>query len=352
MRKTALILLPFLFCSANANADELRGFAGKSGTVSAATLTPAMHEGDGYGEKYTFNADFGEIGDFYFSMAISNFGVGDHKMEARGRFTIDGKKVEWKRELDSDEWSNNKNSFRIKAGTAVIQGTPDRLVLTSTKSGNSIEAVFTPIAPAWRPGTDGRAMFGKNISDFTVFPLMNVEATVTMKGEEPKTVNGFGYGTHSWSDLMTYDMATVTYDFRGISGDSTIYFRKFMTTKEYGSKPLNYVLVTKGDKVIAESFTFDMQPTAGGLYVDNKHDNKYQVPESFTLTAPGIKGTFTKKKLRQRKDVLADMNFAVRQIAKLYSKPVRYDYDTNFSVDAGGQHFEGVGRYEVYHWNK
>ncbi len=352
MRKACLFLLGCLLCSFSVNAEELRGFVGKSGAVSASTLTPAMRDGDGYGEKYTFNAEFGEVGDLYFSMTISNFGLGDHKMEARGRFTIDGKKVEWKRELDDDEWSRGRSGFRLKAGTAILEGTPDRLVITSTKSGSAIEAVFTPIARAWRPGSDGRALFGKHISDFTIFPLMNVEAKVTMKGQEPKTITGIGYGTHTWSDLMTYDMATVTYDFRGIDGDATVYFRKFVTTKEYGAKPLSYLLITKGDKVIAESFSFDMQPTADRLYIDKKHDNKYKVPESFTLTAPGVKGTFTKKKLRQRKDILADMNFAVRQIAKAYSKPVRYDYDTNFSVDAGGQHFEGVGRYEVYHWNK
>ncbi len=330
-------------------ADSLQGFSAGHSAATVQSLIPAMHKGEGYGEKYTFNAEFGERGSMYFSLTISNFGIGDFKMEAKGRFTLDGEDYSWKKELDDDEWKYKKDQFYIKAGPATISGTPNRLVMTATKSKHQFQAVFTPKAPSWRPG-QGQVKFGSNISEFTVFPLMDVEAKVKLKDKDEEVLTGYGFGSHSWSDLMPYEQFKSTVDFRGIAGDATVYMRIMQPVSDYGKEPLRYLLVTKGNQILAESLNFTVTPTA--TYTDKKHDNKYQVAESFTVSTPDIKGTVTKSQLRQRKDQLASLNFAARQIAKQYAKPMLYDYDMQFSFDVKGQKIEGIGRYEVNHLNK
>ena len=367
MNRPSLALFAALACATlagAAHADEpVRSWQGNRVIVKDHHLIPVLHDGEGYGEKYTFKGEFGERGSFYFSLTISNIGLGDHNMESKGRLTIDGQKFTWKKELDDDEWSSEKGRFHIKAGPADISGTPDRLVMKAGKGSDEVEMVFTPIARAWRP-RNGQITWGKDhlISDFTVFPLMKVEGRYKLGGGDWKTIEGRGFGGRSWSDLAPYGQARWTMEFRGIQGDYTVYFRELGTTDEYGRQRIPYLLITKGADILVESFDYTLTPTK--VFTDTAHENQYKVPEDFTLVGkdaeePGkrqFRGKMTKRKLDGRKDLLKDMNGALALIAKRYSKPVSYDYDTDYLIEVkvGDQveRIEGTGRLEVYHWNK
>ena len=96
---------------------------------------------------------------------------------------------------------------------------------------------------------------------------------------------------------------------------------------------------------------------------DRGHENRYRVPESFTIMGVDsedksrlFRGKFEKKELSSREDLLKNLNAAVRMIARRYSQPIKYTYKTNllFEVKAGErvERMSGEGRYEVYHWNK
>ncbi len=359
--KTALLSLALLLCASTAHASApVIPYSGARTVVKAEHLIPQMRGGEGYGEKYTFNADFGDRGSLYFSLTLSSLGVGDNKMDARGRLTIDGKEFKYKKSLDEDDWKFEKGRLYIKAGPAILEGTPDRLVLKASQGSERFEAVFTPVARPWRP-LNGRVAFGsaKKVSDYTVFPYGKVDVTYDL-GEGEKTASGFGFGSHTWSDLAPYEQARWTLEFRGIDGDATIYIREIGTGGDYEKKRVAYLLVTKGSKILVESFNYQLDPT--DLFTDEKHPNKYRVPESFTIMGQDMesadvafRGKMTKKKLRKRKDMLTSLNAAVRLVASRYAKPMSYDYDTDFVVEvkgpAGVQRFSGTGRYEVYHWN-
>jgi hypothetical protein len=329
--------------------------------VQAKHLVPAMKGGEGYGEKWTFDGKFGERGSLYYSLAISNLGIGDHKMEAKGRLTVDGVEFKWKKELDDDDWSHAKDTLDIKAGPAHVHGTPEKLRLDAKSGGKSAECTFTPIADAWRPG-NGKIRFGKDkkTADFTVFPLMKVVCEYDF-GAGKQSVEGRGWGTRSWSDIAVYEQARWTLQLRVIAGDYTVYIRELGASADFGRKRIPYLLVTKGNQVLVESFDYDFKAT--GVFTDDKHKNRYAVPESFQIVGKDrgdatrqFRGAVTKKKLRARKDLLKSMNAAVRMVAKRYSEPVRYDYDTDVTlqVKIGDtvEEISGVGRYEVYHWNK
>jgi hypothetical protein len=364
MKHPILALIAALCTTAAAHAAEpVRAWQGSRVVVKDHHLIPVLHEGEGYGEKYTFKGEFGDRGSFYFSLTISNLGLGDHKMESKGRLTIDGKKFAWKKELDEDEWSFDKKSFNIKAGPATISGTPERIVITAAKGSDATEMVFTPIARAWRP-RNGQVTWGKEhkTSDFTVFPLMEVKGKYKLGGGDWQTIEGTGFGSRTWSDLAPYEQARWTMEFRAIVGDATVYFREIGATDEYGNQRIPYLLVTKGKRILIESFDYTLTPT--DLYVDTAHENRYKVPQSFTVLGKDaeepdkrqFRGKFEKKKLVKRKDMLESMSGALALVAKQYSKPVSYDYDQTFLIEVkvGDQveRVQGVGRLEVYHWNK
>lgn len=342
--------------------EPVRAWKGARSAVQTRHLAPAMKGGEGYGEKYTFNADFGERGRLYYSLTISNLGLGDHKMEAKGALYLDGKKYAWKKNLDDDEWKSGKSPFFIKAGPARLSGTPKNLVFEVDQGDGSFKLEFTPIAQPWRP-KNGQIQYGndRKASDYTVFPLMKVSGSATVGGQ-PVALEGTGYGTHSWGELAIYDQARWTMEFRGISGNKTIYIRELGLTEEYGKERIAYLLVTNGKVIEIESFDYQLKPT--DVFTDSAHDNKYKVPESFQLLGkddqePGkrmFRGKITKKKLRKRKDVLKSMNAAVRAVVGRFSKPVTYDYDSDFvievRVNGEVQRIAGVGRYEMTWLNK
>ncbi len=361
MKRLIFFLFLSSFLISPATAEPLRAFHGSRSLVKAKHLIPVLKEGEGYGEKYTFDADFGERGSFYFSLAISNLGIGDHKMDARGRLTIDGKKFKWKKSMDEDEWSFDKKGFSIKAGPAKISGTPKKLKLEVKKGKKALEFSFTPIAQAWRP-RNGQIQYGKERkrSDFTLFPLMKVKGRYKMDGSW-KEIEGIGYGSRTWSELAVYEQNRWNLQFRGIDGESTIYLREIGATSDYNNKRAAYLLITKGSEIVIESFNYKFKTNE--TYTDGKHENRYKVPESFSILGVDaeekgrkFRGKFTKKKLKRRKDLLADMNSAVRMVAERYSKPVRYDYKTKYLIEVKTKkemlRFKGIGDYEVYHWNK
>lgn len=363
-RRAPLLALPLaalLAAPGIASADTARAWQGSRQIVKVDHLRPAMKGGEGYGEKYTFNADFDGGGSFYFSLTISNLGLGDGKMEAKGRLTVGGERFTWKKNLDDDEWSSAKPGFDVKAGPARISGTPTNLVMTAKANGAEVELTFTPIANPWRP-RDGKVRWGdEGVSDYTVFPLMKVEGRYKKTGGDWAPLAGRGYGTHSWSSVAPYEAMRWALELRGIDGDKTIYMRELGAAEDFGKARIPYLLVTRGNEVLFESFDYEMKPTA--TLTDEKHDNRYVVPEAFILIGKDasdpkrlIRGKVTKKKLRKRREPLKKMNAAVRAVASQYSEPVSYEYDVDVLVEvkvgAETEQIRAVGRYEVHHLNK
>ena len=161
--------------------------------------------------------------------------------------------------------------------------------------------------------------------------------------------------------MECYEQARSTLEFRGISGDMTVYIREIIPSKEYVQKRIAYLLITKGSDILIESYDFAMTPQQ--TFTDKDHPNQYQVVESFDVAGKDasdptrlFRGRISKKRLRSRSDMLKSMNAVVRMIAKRYSQPVSYSYESEFIFEVKNgpevSRMSGVGRYSVYHWKK
>jgi hypothetical protein len=123
-----------------------------------------------------------------------------------------------------------------------------------------------------------------------------------------------------------------------VNGDTTVYMRELGATANYGGTRIPYILVTKGNQVLLESFDYQLSPTE--LFTDEKHENKYKVPTNFQLQGVDaedkniqFRGVVKQKKLNKRKDYLADLNAMKAAVAARFAKPVLYDYTVDVTLE-------------------
>ena len=337
-----LVTLLAALCVApvSASAETARSWAGSRVAVKAKHLAPAMKKNGEYWDKYTFNADFGDRGSFYFSLAIGDALTDERKLEAKGRMTVDGKTFSWRNDFKESAWSHSlADEVRISAGKAEMSGTPDKLRFVNEQDGGALELEFTPIARAWRP-RQGQALFGADNKayDVTLFPLMKVSGRVKQAGGDWQAIEGRGHGSHVWSELAPYEANRWSMELRGVNGDTTVYMRELGATTNYGGTRIPYILVTKGNQVLLESFDYQLSPTE--LFTDEKHENKYKVPTNFQLQGVDaedkniqFRGVVKQKKLNKRKDYLADLNALKAAVAARFAKPVLYDYTVDVTLE-------------------
>jgi hypothetical protein len=352
----------FILCQTNPlfAQKKVEGFTGSAQEVQATDLIPHLKKDDGYSEKYTFNAEFTGTDRFYFSYQITNLGAGAFKMTAKGSLKLGDRTFQWKTdelELDDQEWKYDKNKLSIEVEGFKLSGTIDQLKFEVQKDDFQIVLDFTPIAKAWKP-KNGKLFADQKVSSYLVFPLTYAKGFFS-KGEEKIELNGKGYGTHTWSQLGPHELFAWTTQFRGVQEESnqSFYFRQLRTHGDYEKKTAFYLLATDQDQIVAECF--DAQIIATQVYTDQKHDNQYQVNESFELkckdsrTGAEIIASIKANKQSTRKNPLSKLNWVVRKLAESVSEPMEYVYDkASYELSVGGKKYSGKnGMYEINYFN-
>ena len=369
LRSCALFVTLYLLLSAGGSwaKPSAKGFDRPGEVVRDQHLIPHVSDAGNYGEKYTFDADFGERGRFYFSMQISNIGMGDEKMTARGSVTIDGERIPWSFKRDEGEWKYNKKKLDIRAGSAKISGTVKALRFQSRSKSKKaqIDFVFTPIAQPWRPPQGGIRFGGSQRTEYNLFPLSSVKGVVRVKGRPDLELRGLGWGTHTWSHLGPHEQSTSASQFRGLDlpNQKTLYMREIQVGGDYARQSLSYVIMTSGAELLFQGFGFKKRVKKS--FTDKKHPNRYKVAEDFTITAQDIKrpdvtleAIFSAKKRTHHRNPISSYSWLLRKLIEQASKPMEYAYQMNFEAKvSGGSNGAAVikgtsGKYEINHFNK
>lgn len=336
---SALLTAALVGLALPAAADGVKSWQGARSVVKTRHLVPAMKSAGDYWDKYTFNAEFPN-GAFYFSYAIGDPITDAKKMESKGRLTVDKNTWSWRNDFKAGNWSFvSGEPMSITAGKAVMSGSAQELKFAGETDGAAFELTFTPIANAWRPKA-GQVLFGaeNKAYDVTLFPRMKVVGRYKPVGGDWLPLEGTGNGSHVWGELAPYDMNRWTLEFHGGTGDYAIYMRELGTTDTYSQTRVPYLLITKGNQVLVESFDYTLTPT--DVFTDEAHENKYKVPMSFQLqgrdadeAGTQFRAVVKKKKLNKRKDYLAEMGAVKAALAGTKAKPVLYDYDVDFTFE-------------------
>ena len=331
-----------------------------------AELAPVRRSTEGYGEKYTFNAelksDSGETGSLYLSLMITNLGPGDHKMTAKGRVTFGDRSQKWKYKLSAKKWKSQARPLLIQAGGVTVKEQQGALVLELKHPKVDLSISMTELARNWQPKGGGLKL-GKHITKVQTLPLTLAQGRVEFKGEQAHSlsVRGKGWGSHSASDIGPQEQNLWSRMLRAVDleRDQTVYLRTIKTTREYGSRELSYLIVTQGDQLIFEGTGFDVQ--VKDRYVDKKKYG-YRVPLSFHINARHVSdpkvhlsADFKTLKRTRRRDPIAKRSWAEKLIIERFSKPMEYGYDLEYKLNITGSRthsLTGQAKYEVFHFNK
>ena len=331
-----------------------------------AELAPRASSNEGYGEKYTFDAEVntetGEQGTFYFSMMITNLGSGDQKMTAKGRLTVGERSWKWSFKREEGKWRSSASPLSIVAGGATLSEEAGALSFNVKRKDFTLKAKMTPLASPWQPKGGGLKLKSAS-ARYHVLPLTTFSATLTPQEESASAVevSGFGWGSHSASELSPYEFMRSSSKLRAIDlpHKRTLYWRTLHLTSDYGSAQRSYLIITEGERVLFEGI--DINPEITKHFKDKKGYG-YVVPEGFVINAthvsqPGVtlKGTIKTLKRTRRRDPVAKLGWAKRMVVKRFSKPMEYNYDVAYDLTLSGPNarsLKGEARYEMYHFNK
>lgn len=353
--------LGIYFFANESYASGIDAYTGTARAVSDKDMLPAMLDGEHYSDKYTIEGYFKGGGDIYVSLLIKNFGMGDGKLTFKSRLTLaDGTSLRGGgNEKARDKWSFATSPFSLEADGQKITGKPREFVVSGAGEGYTFEITFKASVPPWRPGS-GRITFGSNdiVWDTTLLqPKSAISGWIEVNGER-KEIGGYGYAVHTYANVPPHEHAKRWVDFRAISGSTVVYYKEFTAPEKLGGATYPYLLVAQKGKVVFESLTAKV--TYGDWQTDNKHENKYRVPEKLLITdekdGKKLKLAIAAGKLKGREDVIEGLSAIEGAIVSKLAKPVNYRYGGKFEVSIETPEGEvtgsGSGTLEVNHLNK
>lgn len=113
------------------------------------------------------------------------------------------------------------------------------------------DLAFTPLAPAWRPGT-GKIYFGRAEDRYFGWVVPMPSGTVTGSLEiagDPRSVKGSGYHDHNWGTIPMTEAWNSWWWSRARVGDFTVLAAELATTPAFGSDNLYLLMVANGSRL-------------------------------------------------------------------------------------------------------
>jgi hypothetical protein len=341
-------------------AGTAQSYSGASEAVTEGDLAPALLGGEFYNDRYTIEAYLEDGSEVYSSVFISNFGMGDQKLKFKSRVKLSDKRVlrGGDAEKAKDDWKFTKSPFSLEADGQKISGTPEKLLVSGSGEGYTFELTYEASVAPWKPG-NGRVTFGsadKFVETIHIQPKSTVTGWIEVDGQR-KEVKGYGYAQRTFGNVAPHEQATRQLDIRAIDGDMVLYMRHFKVPAESGGAEMGYILVAKGGKIVFQST--DFEPQFADFAVDDKHENKYEVPQKVLVSdsqgGSTLKLGIVAKKQRKREDKREKSSAMEKAVISRFAKPVTYTYSAAFEVEVSGSNAaKGKGKavFEMHHINK
>jgi hypothetical protein len=335
---TRILLALSILISTQAGAKEpLKVWKGEANRqVANEHMVMAMSDEAFYTDRYTAEAWFEDGTRVWVSVLANNLGPIRGKMTVKSRwYESGGKEHYFKKELRRGNYDVKRAPFSVDAAGHKIWGSPRAVKVNGQSGAFSYSLTFSSGLRPWRPGT-GRTEFGDAGSYFDT-TLMQPKAKVTgwvKRGGSKTKLAGYGYVTHTHTNMAPHNMFKRFIEIRSIDGDTVLYLKRFKTPRKYGGKAIGYLYLARGGKVIARSTGFRLK--ADKFHTDSKHRNRYKVPMELSLSLKRKGKTIDIKvvasEIRGRDDVLASMGMLKRALVRQFAQPVNYTMTARVKV--------------------
>ncbi len=268
--------------------------------------------------------------------------------------TLPGKKPE------ADFTMHKKEDFaaatdrcEVTIGDSFIRG--DLEVYTVHAKGDifEIDLEFTRVAPSWRPGP-GKMYFDEEAYMGWVVPIPHgiVKGTIKrLDTGDVTVVNGDGYHDHNWSNTSLSKVYDHWYWGRSHEDDTTALFFRGVGKGPWKGEEMDLFMLAQGDETLVASGE-GMKLTTGD-FVRPKEPGRREYPTAVGVSVPGdydVSIFMTDPKILEREDLLADVPWVLRGLARLFLDPryTRFESRQRFFIERKDGTVTNVGGDMIY----
>lgn len=182
-------------------------------------LEPAVVGQESYAETFTAIADLQDGTYLQIQLMISNVGWGDQHGICR-MLVVPPRGKAWTRahKVSHRHWRYQATPVpQLTVGSCTITGARAVIIDAGLDGGHLRLRLDAPLVSVLPPGHEVRVGSDSYCSDILV-PRAPAEATLSLPGEEPRVLTGFGYADHSRSTTRPRDLGPLWVRFRGLGG--------------------------------------------------------------------------------------------------------------------------------------
>lgn len=308
---------------------KVRPYSGPMRGFSLRDIGFERAEEDEYVESLAFTATFQGGASMDLSLVVTNLGMGDNNAGIKSELTAAGKTERYRVEVD-DNWTQKPG--RIHMDKTRVEGNLNELRVFHETPKYYYDLTFRRTAPSWRPksGTTRFGDSGKLFYEFSLpMPMADVEGRVRL-GSQWFPLKGTGYVDHSRTNMYSHEQAHRWHRFRGISDGTLVQLSRFITTPEYGSLSIGWLVVLSRDAVLHESYDYSL--ALSDLRADREYKN-YRVAWRYDLKNDAQLSGFVKADTQAyRSNYLSSMGALKRLIVSQFAKPISVGLTCDFEL--------------------
>lgn len=332
--------------------EGLKGFEKGSGKVSGKDLGShhaAFEDTEAYLERWMVVLERKDGGWMQLNFVLTNLGPGSKtagiaiKRWASPVADPKGKKefYHWHSTPTGDLVADADN-LNLDFGHAKMVKKGNQYVIEMDIWNYELEVTLTSRVAEWKPG-DGAVKFPGN-QRLTLHTLPT-NATFTGRERRHKSewqpITGTAFGEHAVMSILPHHLADKWLSFNGRNGKHRVTFLELYTPDKWANERFGYLLVTRGNKVLAQSL--NARATVA------KTRGNYKVPTQYEVKADGMTLRVETGRLIYKEEVLATVPKLIRAVIKLWLQPVKFYNRARFELTlSNGDTVKGKRGWSTY----
>ncbi len=278
---------------------------------------------ESYGEGWFWMGAYDDGSYHFANFMVTNLGPGDQKGTVDATIWEPGGTTHMARlAFDKDSFKASKDRLDVKIGQSRIWGSQPNFHLQLAAKDVALDLNYQAQLPGVALNS-GRVIYGdpENFySVYTTIPRAKISGRITTPSGS-REVNGYGYSDHGVVTMLPHQYSKRWYTLRCFHEKYTFDILEFTVPPKWGSQRVGLAILGRDDKILYAGSRYALTGTSV------QREPKWGVPfprrYDFSIDRPGkvkLSGHYTVKQQMHAIDVLSQLSFLERQIAKLFAK--------------------------------